>query len=106
MRTFTDQELVRREKAENLKKKGINPFGSKFNITSDSLEIKTKFDAYSKEELEEVKEEVIIAGRIMTKRRSGKAGFMHILDKHGQIQIYINLNNVGEDNYELAKTDI
>ena len=103
MRTFTDQELVRREKAENLKKKGINPFGSKFNITSDSLEIKTKFDAYSKEELEEVKEEVIIAGRIMTKRRSGKAGFMHILDKHGQIQIYINLNNVGEDNYELYK---
>ena len=103
MRTFTDQELVRREKAENLKKKGINPFGSKFNITSDSLEIKTKFDAYSKEELEEVKEEVIIAGRIMTKRRSGKAGFMHILDKHGQIQIYINLNNVGEVNYELYK---
>jgi len=103
MRTFTDQEIVRREKAENLKKKGINPFGSKFNITSDSLEIKTKFDAYSKEELEEVKEEVIIAGRIMTKRRSGKAGFMHILDKHGQIQIYINQNNVGEDNYELYK---
>ncbi len=103
MRTFTDQELVRREKMENLKEKGIKPFGSKFKLTSDSKTIKEKFDAYTKEQLEEIKEHVIIAGRIMTKRRSGKAGFMHVLDKYGQIQIYINQSNVKEENYELYK---
>ena len=101
MRKFTDQEIVRREKADKLKEKGINPFGHKFITNSDSKEIKDKFEKFDKEELESKKSEVIIAGRIMSKRRSGKAGFMHIQDKHGKIQIFISLNNVGEDNYEL-----
>lgn len=103
MRNLTDQELVRREKMNALKQKGINPFGQKFNVTSDSKQIKQKFDAYDKQALEEIHEEVIIAGRIMTKRKSGKAGFMHILDKHGKIQIYISQEIVGEENYELYK---
>jgi len=37
----------------------------------------------------------------MTKRSKGKAGFMHIQDKYGQIQIYVKLDNVGEDEYKL-----
>ena len=78
MRKFTDQEIVRREKAETLREKGINPFGHKFIINSDSKEIKDQFDKFDKEELEAKQKHVIIAGRIMSKRRSGKAGFMHI----------------------------
>ena len=58
----------------------------------------------SKEELEEIKDEVVVAGRIMTKRRNGKAGFFHIQDKFGQIQIYIRLDNVGEEAYDLFKS--
>lgn len=103
MRKFTDQEIVRREKADTLREKGINPFGHKFIINSDSKEIKDQFDKFDKEELEAKQKHVIIAGRIMSKRRSGKAGFMHIQDKHGKIQIFISLNNVGEENYELYK---
>lgn len=103
MRDFTDQEMVRREKMNALKAKGINPFGGKFDVTSDSKQIKEIYNAYDKEQLHDMQEPVIIAGRIMTKRRSGKAGFMHILDKYGQIQIYINQGNVGEENYELYK---
>ena len=59
------------------------------------------YSEYTNEELEEKNIEVVVAGRIMTKRGKGKAGFMHIQDKFGQIQIYVKLDNVGEEQYEL-----
>lgn len=101
MREYTEQETVRREKAEKLKLKNIDPFGSKFDITSDSKVIKDLYGNLTNEELEEKNIEVIVAGRIMTKRGKGKAGFMNIQDKFGEIQIYIKLDNVGEEQYEL-----
>ena len=104
MREFTEQELVRREKAENLRALGLDPFGHRFDVTSNSKKIKETFENYSKEELEEAKNEVIIAGRIMNKRRSGKAGFMDIQDKFGNVQIYISISDVGEEQYELYKS--
>ena len=85
----TEQELVRIEKVNELRKKGIDPFGSRFDVTSNSKEIKEKYDNMTKEELHEVDIPVVIAGRIMTKRGKGKVGFMHIQDKYGQIQIYV-----------------
>ena len=103
MRTFTEQEQVRRNKVNDLIEKGVKPFGEKFNVTSDSKTIKDNYEAKEKEQLEEMKIPVIIAGRIMTKRRKGKAGFFHIQDKFGQIQIYISINEVGEEAYELFK---
>ena len=103
MRELTDQEVVRREKMEALKAKGINPFGQKFNVTTDSKRIKEDFESYTQEQLEELRPSAVVAGRIVSKRRSGKAGFMHILDKHGKIQIYIRIDDVGEENYELYK---
>ena len=107
MREFTEQELVRREKLKELENKGIDPFGSRFDVTSNSKEIKEKYADKTKEELHEVDIPVIVAGRIMTKRGKGKAGFMHIQDKFGQIQIYVKLDNVGEEQYELfEKADL
>ena len=103
MRSFTEQELVRREKAENLRQLGLDPFGHRFDVTSDSKDIKDNYLNYSKEELEEIKKDVVIAGRIMTKRRNGKAGFFHIQDKFGQLQIYIREDAVGEEVYDLFK---
>ncbi len=103
-RTFTEQELVRREKAENLRKLGLDPFGQRFDRTSNSKDIFEKYNEMSKEKLESLKPEVSIAGRIMNKRRSGKAGFMDIQDKYGNIQIYISISDVGESEYELYKS--
>ena len=103
----TEQELVRIEKVKELRKKGIDPFGSRFDVTSNSKEIKEKYDNMTKEELHEVDIPVVIAGRIMTKRGKGKVGFMHIQDKYGQIQIYVRLDVIGEEQYELFnKADI
>ena len=101
MREFTEQELVRREKAKKLLEKSIDPFGSKYDITSDSKTIKELYSEMSNEELEAKDIDVSVAGRIMTKRGKGKAGFMHIQDKYGQIQIYVKLDNVGPEMYEL-----
>ncbi len=103
MREFTEQEQVRRDKVKELIEKGVKPFGFRFDVTSNSKIIKEEHANQSKEELEELKDNVVIAGRIMTKRRKGKAGFFHIQDKYGQIQIYIAINEVGEEAYDLFK---
>ena len=103
MREFSEQELVRREKLKDLVDKGIDPFGTRFDVTSNSKLINEEFASFSKEELHDSENPVVIAGRIMTKRGKGKVGFMHIQDKHGQIQIYLRKDDMGEDNYELFK---
>ena len=103
MREFTEQELVRREKAEELRKLGIDPFGGRFDTNTNTKELKEKYGDKTKEELEKEDAKLVIAGRIMTKRRKGKAGFFHIQDRYGQIQIYIREDAVGVDNYELFK---
>lgn len=107
MREFTEQELVRREKLEFLKGKGLDPFGSKYEVNTTTKDIKQKYENSTTEELDEIKENVSIAGRIITKRGKGKAGFINLQDKFGQIQIYIKLDNVGEDEYEIFdKSDL
>ena len=107
MREFTEQELVRREKLKELESKGINPFGDRFDVDSNSKIINEQYGYLSKEELAETYIPVVIAGRIMTKRGKGKAGFMHIQDQYGQIQIYVKEDNVGLEQYELFdKADI
>ena len=76
---FNDQELSRRKKAQELSDKGIEPFGSRYDRTSDSKKIFDEYDKYSLEELDAKNVIVKVAGRIMSKRRMGKIGFMHIL---------------------------
>lgn len=102
-RKFSEQELVRRGKLEELKEKGIDPFGQRFDITHYSKAIKEQYAGKTHEELEEMAVPCKVAGRIMTKRRKGKVCFMHIQDRDGQIQIYIRKDVVGEDVYELVK---
>ena len=106
-RQFSEQELVRREKLDFLRERGIDPFGQRFEVTAFSQDIKNTYAGKTHEELEEAAIEVKVAGRIMTKRRKGKVCFMHIQDKEGQIQIYVRKDVIGEDNYEvLIKSDI
>lgn len=100
---LTEQEIVRRRKMEELREKGIDPFGHRYERNANSLSIKDKYNNYNKEQLEEMNETVSIAGRIMSKRRQGKVGFMHIQDRFGQIQIYVRYDVIGPDAYEVFK---
>jgi len=101
---LNDQLIVRREKMESLRNKGIDPFGKRFERTHLSTEIFEQYSDKSEEELEELAVPVRFAGRIMTKRGKGKAGFAHLQDLKGQIQIYVRQDAVGEEQYELFKT--
>ena len=101
---LNDQLLVRREKLHNLREQGIDPFGKRFERTNATNELLSLYGEFSKEELEEKEISVSIAGRIMTKRGKGKAGFAHIQDLHGQVQIYVRKDAVGDEEYELFKT--
>ena len=103
-RKLTEQELVRREKAENLRKLGYDPFGSRYDREDYANDIKEKYATVDHDEFENMTDTVKVAGRIMFIRKMGKASFFSIKDKSGSIQVYISINDVGEDIYSLFKS--
>lgn len=91
---------VRREKLLELREKNIDPFGEKYERTNLAMDITGDFEGFDGKA-------VSVAGRIMAKRVMGKASFAHIQDISGQIQIYVRLNDVGQENYDFfLKLDI
>ena len=101
---MNEQMRVRRDKLNDYREQGLDPFGEKFPRTHLATELIEKYDRYSKEELEEITDTVTIAGRLMTKRGKGKAGFAHMQDLSGQIQLYVRKDAIGEEAYEVFKT--
>ena len=101
---LNDQIVVRRQKMQNFRDNGMDPFGMRFERTHLSQEIVNEYGELTKEELEEAGHEVVIAGRVMTKRGKGKAGFAHLQDLKGQIQIYVRKDAIGEEAYEYYNT--
>lgn len=90
--------LIRREKLKHLREIGKDPFLiEKYNVTDYSSRIKENF-----EEMEG--KEVSIAGRIMTKRGHGKASFADVQDSQGRIQVFVKVDVVGQEEYELFST--
>ncbi|KLL01196.1 lysyl-tRNA synthetase [Bacillus pumilus] len=101
---LNDQFQVRRDKMNKMREEGIDPFGERYDRSHQSAQIIAEYDEFSKEDLEGKAAQVTIAGRMMTKRGKGKAGFAHIQDLEGQIQIYVRKDSVGEEAYELFKS--
>ena len=100
---LNDQMLVRREKMQELRDKGIDPLGDRYERTHYSSELIEEYDHLSKEELAEQEIPVKVVGRLMAKRGSGKASFANLRDNNGTIQIYVRLDAVGEERYEVFK---
>ncbi len=93
-------ELVkaRRDKLEQLRREGIEPFGSKYVPTHSTGQVLDQFDVLAGQEVS-----LSLAGRIITKREHGKAGFAHMQDLQGKLQIYVRQDSVGTDQYRLFK---
>ena len=91
MAALSEQEIIRREKLERLRASGINPYPAPLYPVSDS-------SASIKDNFVEGKE-VIIAGRLMSRRIQGKASFAEVQDSQGRIQVYFNRDEIctGED---------
>ena len=104
MRELTDQEIIRREKAEKIRSLGMDPFGHVFKRNAFAKDIKEKYKDVDHDEFENITDEYTIAGRIMFIRKMGKASFFTIQDKTDKIQIYISINDIGEDAYTLFKS--
>ena len=92
---------VRYDKFNELKAAGKNPFViTKYDVTAHAKEIIDNFDSMEGKI-------VTIAGRMMQKRVMGKASFMNILDKSGNIQVYVARDSIGEEPYaDFKKFDI
>jgi lysyl-tRNA synthetase class 2 len=95
----------RLKKLKELEERGINPYPSKVKRTHIISEIIEKYSPV-KEGLENVKEEFFIAGRMISRRSFGKACFFHIMDFSGKIQCFIQLPDVGGENYTLFSKNI
>ena len=92
---------VRYDKFNELKAAGKDPFViTKYDVTAHAKEVIDNFDVMEGKT-------VAIAGRMMQKRVMGKASFMNILDKSGNIQVYVARDSIGEEPYaDFKKFDI
>jgi len=96
--TLSEQEEQRRQKLEQLKEMGINPYPYEFDVTHTSGQILSTPDIIKTEDNENP-ERVSVAGRIMTRRIMGKASFFNLQDSEGTIQVYIRRDDVGRELY-------
>jgi lysyl-tRNA synthetase class 2 len=88
---YNEQELVKRSKLKALREKGIDPFlTQKFIRNYDSESYKDAYSKYTKEELHENTDQIIVAGRIMAIRQT----FGVIKDFTGKVQFYINKKTI------------
>ncbi len=92
---LSEQEIIRRQSLEELRKLGINPYpAAKYEVNATSEEILSKFDS-EKNNFRDIS----IAGRIMSRRIMGSASFVELQDDKGKIQVYFKRDNIcsGED---------
>jgi len=95
----------RLKKLKELEEMGINPYPSKVRRTHIISEIIEKYSRLQ-EGLENLNEEFFIAGRMISRRSFGKACFFHMMDFSGKIQCFIQLPDVGSENYTLFSKNI
>ena len=93
MKEYTEQEMVRREKLEEIKKV-CNPYPEKFKKTHTLKEAST---------LEDGTKDVSVAGRIVFARNMGKLSFVIIRDLEGSFQLELKIDLVGEEKYNFFK---
>ncbi|MFK5705843.1 lysine--tRNA ligase [Ligilactobacillus sp. LYQ139] len=100
---MNDQMRVRRQKMQELRDEGIDPFGHRFERDATNAELHAKYGKMSKEELNDSGLTATIAGRMVAKRGKGKVGFADLQDRTGKMQLYVRKDVVGEDQYHIFK---
>ncbi|MBV7528462.1 lysine--tRNA ligase [Chitinophaga sp. sic0106] len=96
MTQLSEQEIIRREKLQELQKLGIEPYpAAEYPVNDTSVNIKTNYSEETKEQFQDI----CLAGRIMSVRDMGKAAFVELQDAAGRIQLYVRRDDIcpGED---------
>ena len=99
--SVSEQAQVRRDKLAALRAEGRDPFiQTKFEFDSDSAAIKADYDSYEEKT-------VRVAGRLMSKRGQGKVMFCDLQDSTGRIQLFVKIDEMGQEEYaRFKKNDI
>jgi len=97
----SEQAQIRRDKLAALQAEGRDPFLiTKFDFDADSAAIKADYDAYEEKVVK-------VAGRLMSKRGQGKVMFCDLQDATGRIQLFVKIDEMGEEEYaRFKKNDI
>jgi lysyl-tRNA synthetase, class II len=99
-----DQFLHRRKKLADIVAQGGDPYPHKFDWTHTAEGIATEFESKTADELHAQTVNVRVAGRAVALRPHGKAGFAHILGQGKRLQLYVKLDAVGQENFELFRS--
>lgn len=100
----TDLDESKLRKLNELKESGMNLYPYSYNVTNCAKNINEKYASLQPEQ--QTQDKVSVAGRIMLKRIMGKAGFFHIQDETGKVQLYLQEDALGEDYHLLKKLDV
>lgn len=97
----TDPILQRRHKLDEIRKMGVDPYPHKFAVTHTPAQLVQEFSARSAAEFEQNPVTICTAGRLVSLRGHGKAGFGHVFSDNERIQIYVRQDRIGEKQYQL-----
>ena len=100
---LNDQEQVRFDKLAKYRELGVEPFGKRYDFTDSIRDIRAKYGECSAEELQEKNIVVDVAGRLIAVRRMGKAAFVNLKDQYGNIQGWLGIDVLGEQQYAVFK---
>ena len=96
-----DQFQQRQKKLEEIQALGYEPFPREFRWTDTPADLQKKYSSRTSDELHAEKNQTRVAGRIVSYRLMGKAGFAHIQGSGARIQIYVRKDVVGEKGFQL-----
>jgi lysyl-tRNA synthetase class 2 len=98
-----DQYLQRQKKLAEIRNLGYDPYPHQFERTATPAELIEKYGSADAASLESAKPPVRVAGRILTLRLHGKAGFAHIAASGQRLQVYVKLDVIGGQSFELFR---
>jgi lysyl-tRNA synthetase class 2 len=96
-------EAIRIQKLKQIRELGYDPYPTVYRYTHSLAQVSKEFGARTSEELEQAKQKVRVAGRILTNRPFGKAGFITLSDGEGQLQVYAKMDQLPERDFHLYK---
>jgi lysyl-tRNA synthetase class 2 len=96
-------EQIRIQKLQQIRALGFDPYPTYYRYTHGLAEVVKQFSSKTAEELEQDKSRVRVAGRILTNRPFGKAGFLTLSDGEGQLQVYAKKDQLSERDFQLYK---
>lgn len=103
MEDYNELIQQRFKKLAEISDMGVKPYAGRFQVTTSAQAVNDAYEQTPKEELEAKRIEVTVAGRIMAMRSFGKAGFCHIQDGSGKVQLYVQKATLGDDQYAVFK---